>query len=234
MFTGLVETTARVVALTHRGSEARLSVAVALEAAQLGESISVSGVCLTVTRADEHGFDADVSSETLRVTTLGEKRTGHTLNIERSLRLGDRLGGHLVLGHVDGIGIVRSVEAAGEARRVVIAAPSSLMRYFSAKGSVTVDGASLTINRLLLGERAAREPSAGDGRGDADAFELMLVPHTLSVTTLGVLAVGARVNLEVDVLARYVGRMLDAAGVLPRTDGDSSLYDKLKTAGIAT
>lgn len=233
MFTGLVETTATVASIARRGNEARLAFSVdalalhALGLSQeagsaargsfvLGESISVSGVCLTVASFDDTGFSAHASEETLRVTTLGDYRPGQRVNLERSLALGERLGGHLVLGHVDGVGTVRAFEPNGEARRVVIAAKPELMRFFAPKGSVTVDGTSLTVNRL---------PSQ-------DCFELMLVPHTLAVTTLGGLSVGARVNLEVDVLARYVGRMLEAAGIVPAGSSDAALQSALKRSGF--
>ena len=211
MFTGIVETTARVRSLERVGSDARLVLEVALEDLVLGESISVSGVCLTVVSFDAASFAADVSVETLRVTTLGKLTPGAHVNIERSLRASDRFGGHLVLGHVDGVGSVLTREESG---RVVFEAPSALVRYLAPKGSVAIDGVSLTINRLV-------EPGG---------FDVMLVPHTLAVTTLSSLVVGASVNLEVDVLARYVARQLDYAGVVP--SGDASLAEALRRAGL--
>ncbi len=238
MFTGLVETTATVASIARRGSEARLAFSVdarwlaeragsaaggsvvrgSVERGSfvLGESISVSGACLTVASFDDSGFAAHVSEETLRVTTLGDLRPGQRVNLESSLALGERLGGHLVLGHVDGVGTVRACEPEGEARRVVIAAEPELMRYFAPKGSITVDGTSLTVNRLP----------------HADCIELMLVPHTLAVTTLGGLSAGARVNLEVDVLARYVGRMLEAAGIVRGASNDEALLATLERSGF--
>jgi riboflavin synthase len=214
MFTGIVETTARVRALERRGPDCRLALDVVLEDLELGESISVSGVCLTVAAVDDRGFSADLSAETLRVTTLGALTVGAGVNVERSLRLRDRLGGHLVMGHVDGVGSLRLIEPVGEARRVDFEAPAALARYLAPKGSVTVDGVSLTINALS-------EPSG---------FEVMLVPHTLAVTTLGGLAAGGRVNLEVDVLARYVARQLDYASSTEAPD--ASLKEALRRAGF--
>ena len=218
MFTGLVETTARVRSLVDRGPEARLTLDVGFdEAPALGASISVGGVCLTAVSCSAAGFAADVSRETLSCTTLGGLRADARVNIERSLKLGQRMGGHIVLGHVDGVGRVRDIAAVRDAKRVVVEAPDELQRYFAAKGSVTLDGVSLTINRLVA----------------PDAFELMLVPHTLEVTTLGQLSVGARVNVEADVLARYVARQLDCAGVTsPGGPKDAALMEKLREGGF--
>jgi riboflavin synthase len=185
---------------------------------ELGASIAVNGVCLTVTRIREGGFAADVSSETLSVTTLGGMGPGSRVNIERSLAVGDRLGGHLVLGHVDGVGEVRSIERVGDAWRIAVLAPDALARFIATKGSITVDGVSLTVNRV-----------------EGARFELMIVPHTFAVTTLGGWVVGTRVNLEVDVLARYVARQLDVLIPGRRQDAtpvsDESLLSKLKEAG---
>ena len=195
MFTGLVETVAEVRSLRRSGPEAQLVVAVELDAVELGESIAVSGVCLTVTRVLADGFQADVSSETLSLTTLGDLGNGSRVNIERATQLGGRMGGHMVLGHVDGLGVVSSFERVANAWRLLVTAPESLQRFLAAKGSVAIDGVSLTINRLVA-------PAS---------FEVMLVPHTLEVTTLKDLRAGKRVNLEVDVLARYVARQLECA-----------------------
>ncbi|MBM4358525.1 MAG: riboflavin synthase, partial [Deltaproteobacteria bacterium] len=181
-------------------------------------SIAVNGVCLTVIRVHDGGFDADVSSETLSVSTLGGMVPGRRVNVERSLAVGDRLGGHLVLGHVDGVGEVRAIERVGDAWRIAVAAPDALARFIAPKGSITVDGVSLTVNRV-----------------DGARFELMIVPHTFSVTILGGWVVGTRVNLEVDVLARYVARQLDVLFPGREVDGkhaaDESLLSKLKEAG---
>jgi riboflavin synthase len=220
MFTGLVETVAEVRSLDRRGPAVRIRLGVELADVELGESISTSGVCLTVTAVHHGGFEADVSVETLSVTTLGELRVGSRVNIERSSRLGDRMGGHLVLGHVDAVGTVKQFEAVGDARLLRVEAPEQLQRYLAPKGSIAVDGVSLTINQL-------RPPQD---------FEIMLVPHTLQATTLRSLQSGRRLNLEVDVLARYVARQLDCAGVTKPTqaDGqrDEALMDLLQQGGF--
>ncbi len=226
MFTGLVETTARVQSVERSGPDARIALSVPVDELcwprfKLGASVAVSGVCLTVTREREDGFDADVSAETLSLTTLGSLVTGDEVNIERSLKLGDPMGGHIVLGHVDGVATVRAVDAVGEARRIVIRPPAALVCFIAAKGSVCLDGVSLTVNRL----EAA-------GGGEEDDFELMLVPHTLQITILSGWATGSEVNLEVDVLARYV---LRGAEVDRRDDPqarDARLMDKLARGGL--
>ena len=183
MFTGIVQAVGRIVRLDPLEID---SGGLELSDVAVGDSIAVQGVCLTVTALTGKGFSADLSAETRRVTT-GLERAGAAVNLEKSLALGDRLGGHLVAGHVDGVGEVLS-HAEGVLR---VRAPRELARYVARKGSVCVDGVSLTVNRV-----------------EGDAFEVQLIPHTLDVTTLGRLAAGARVNLEVDLIARYVERMM--------------------------
>lgn len=156
----------------------------------LGESISVDGVCLTVAERLATSFLADVSVETLNVTTLGAKRAGARVNLEPALRAGDSLGGHWVSGHVDGVAEVLATAADARSLRVQLSAPRELARYIARKGSVTLDGVSLTVNEV-----------------DGAKFAINLIPHTLAVTTLGALAPGARLNLEIDLLARYVERL---------------------------
>ncbi len=197
MFTGLVQEVGEIRRLEPRngsgGADARLVVgfrAIERERLELGASICVDGVCLTVAQLDADGFAADVSGETLRVTTLGDKRAGHRVNLEPSLRAGDSLGGHWVSGHVDGVAEVVATERDAGSLRVSIAAPQPLARYIARKGSVTLDGVSLTVNEVH----------------DAQ-FSINLIPHTLEVTTLGSLAKGSRLNLEIDLLARYVERL---------------------------
>ena len=201
MFTGLVESTG-VVRELQRGQESlRVVIAARLEPRdrELGASVCVSGVCLTVVEADDESFAADVAFETLAVTTLGALEQGSSVNLEPSLRLGDALGGHMVSGHVDGVGALRAVEVRGESRECWFEAPEPLRRYIAVKGSITVDGVSLTVNRV-------------DERG----FMVGLIPHTLESTTLGAIVEGvrsgereqAKVNLEVDMLARYVERLM--------------------------
>ena len=197
MFTGIVQATGTLAALESRGGDARLTLRCpALEPASCreGDSIAVAGVCLTATALDEEGFSADVSAETLRLTTLGALRPGDAVNLERSLTLSTPLGGHLVTGHVDGLATVASRRPEARSVRFELEAPEALARYIARKGSVCLDGVSLTVNEV----RARR-------------FGVNIVPHTLAVTTLAGWRPGTRVNLEVDLVARYVER-LQAAG----------------------
>jgi riboflavin synthase len=186
MFTGLVSDTGRVAEL--EGGRLRVE-APALELAA-GDSVAVNGVCLTATAVEEDGFRADVMDETLRRSSLGSLRPGDTVNLELPLRAGDRLGGHFVQGHVDGIGTVESLTEEGFARVLRLGAPPDLLRYVVEKGSIAVDGVSLTVAEI-----------------DEDAFAVSLIPETLERTTLGELAPGRSVNLEVDVLAKYVEKL---------------------------
>lgn len=198
MFTGIVEAVGTVRSLEPVEDGARLVVdagALDLSDAVTGESIAVSGVCLTVTGFEASGFAADVSGETLNATMLGDLAPGATVNLERALRVGDRLGGHLVTGHVDGVGDVLGMAPAGESRQLTLRLPGELAQYVARKGSITVDGVSLTVNAV-----------------DGPRCEINLVPHTLSVTTLGRLETGKRVNLEVDLIARYLERQLTYRG----------------------
>ncbi len=214
MFTGLVQALGRVRRLDE-GAEARrieVEVSLAADARELGASVAVSGVCLTVVRADPQSFEADIAFETLERTTLGALRAGDAVNIEPSLRMGDPLGGHLVSGHVDGVGQIRSIEARGEARQIAVDVPPALRRYIAEKGSICIDGVSLTVNAV-----------------DAQGFWIGLVPHTLEVTTLGRMQVGTPVNLEVDLLARYVERILTVGGQGAR---EGLSMDKLAQAGF--
>lgn len=182
MFTGIVQAVGRIVRTNPLEVD---SASLDLAGVAVGDSICVQGVCLTVTAIKPRGFTADVSDETLRVTT-GLDRPG-AVNLEKSLAVGDKLGGHLVAGHVDGVGEVISRNGTEVALRL----PEALSQYIANKGSICVDGVSLTVNRV-----------------NGDEFEVNLIPHTLEVTTLSRLAPGARVNLEVDLIARYVERML--------------------------
>ena len=198
MFTGLIEGVGTLAARETRGGDARLRIAVGtlpFEGVQSGESISVNGTCLTVVAFDAGHFEADASNETLALTTLGALPVGRALNLERAMRPSDRLGGHLVSGHVDGVGTVRATRDDARAQRWSFAAPAPLRRYIATKGSVCVDGVSLTVNAV-----------------DGDGFEVALVPHTLAHTAFGETRVGDRVNLEVDLVARYVERLLQDRG----------------------
>ena len=200
MFTGLVETIG-VLRRRSGGAVARALIEASLGPLSLGESVSVSGACLTVDRLTPGGFECDLSAETLERTTLGALSPGARVHLERATPLGGRLGGHMVLGHVDGIGRVIERKPEGGAVRLGVRGPAELARFLAAKGSIAIDGASLTLNEVAA-------PAGG-----SVAFEVMLVPHTLGRTLLGELSPGAAVNLEVDVLARYVARQLEVSAI---------------------
>ncbi len=193
MFTGLVEDIATIVAANQRGTGTQLTIrtAIALAEVAVGDSIAVDGACLTAERIDGDCFVAVAARETLDKTTLSDARAGRRVHLERAMRLGDRLGGHLVQGHVDGVGDVVSVRPSGEARVLQFTVPAALTRYIAPKGSITLDGVSLTVNEIQ--ERTVR---------------VDLVPHTVAVTHLGGRKPGQRINVEVDVLAKYVERLL--------------------------
>ncbi|MET3929039.1 riboflavin synthase [Lysobacter soli] len=194
MFTGIIEGVGRLAALEHRGGDVRLTVDVGslpFDAVQLGESIAVNGVCLTVIEFDARSFAADASNETLALTTLGALAVGDAVNLERAMRPTDRLGGHLVSGHVDGLGRVERIEPDARAQRWRFSAPAPLLRYIAKKGSICVDGVSLTVNEV-------------DGAG----FDVALIPHTVAHTRFAHTQVGDAVNLEIDLVARYVERLL--------------------------
>jgi riboflavin synthase len=192
MFTGIVQSIGRIAELKPAGQSAAVTIdagGLDLGDVAIGDSIACNGVCLTVTKVFGGAFSVDVSHETLRVTA--GFAAGAAINLEKSLRLADRLGGHLVSGHVDGVGTVRSVKAVDGNRELTIAFPGELARYFARKGSATVNGVSLTVNAI-----------------DGNSFSVNLIPHTLKVTNLGELNKDSKVNLEVDLVARYVERML--------------------------
>lgn len=191
MFTGIVTDIGRLRSVERRG-DTRFTIETQYDTATvaLGASIACDGVCLTVVAKASGWFAVDASAETLGVTTLGDWQAGRTINLERALKVGDELGGHIVTGHVDGVGDVTATRAEGDSLRVSFAAPPALAPFIAVKGSITVDGVSLTVNEV-----------AGAN------FGVNLIPHTQQVTTLGGLAAGRRVNLEIDVLARYVSRL---------------------------
>jgi riboflavin synthase len=200
MFTGIVEELGEVVALERLNSSARLTIKgnVAADAAP-GDSIAVNGVCLTVTEVKDATFTADVMGETLKRSGIGGFSPGSAVNLERALRLSDRLGGHLVQGHVDGTGRIVSRRPGEQWELVRISLPNGLARYVTEKGSVAVDGVSLTVS--ALGETATGDPW----------FEVSLIPTTLALTTLGTKQPGDLVNLEVDMVAKYVEKLLDGS-----------------------
>ena len=196
MFTGIIQSTGRVTRSEPRGGDLRFSVVAPefdMSDVALGDSIAVSGCCLTVVEREGDTLAFDVSNESLALTTLDGLGMGDRVNLEKALRLSDRLGGHLVSGHVDGIGTIGTIVPDARSQRWRIVAPHGLMRYIAAKGSVCVDGVSLTVNAVT-----------GDG------FEVNLIPHTIEHTTFHDRGVGDRVNLEIDMLARYVERLLAA------------------------
>jgi riboflavin synthase len=191
MFAGIVSAVGRIVSAEPRGDGLRLRIQageLGLEDVKVGDSIAIAGICHTVIARSGVAFDIETSRATLDVTT--GLAAGREVNLEKSLRLADRIDGHLVSGHVDGVGTVTAFEELGASARLEIEAPAGLARYIARKGSITVDGVSLTVN-AVAGAR----------------FEVNVIPHTRAVTTLGGLAVGSRVNLEVDMLARYVERL---------------------------
>jgi len=202
MFTGIITDVGAVAALTRRGDlRARIRTGYDVAGVALGASIACDGVCLTVVdrgRADGAGwFAVDVSAETVSKSTLGDWAEGRRVNLERSLKVGDELGGHIVSGHVDGVGVVLETREEGDSTRVTVAAPPAVAPFLAPKGSIAVDGASLTVNEVADG-------------ADGAVFGVNLIPHTKGWTTFGDLVPGRRVNLEIDVLARYVARLREA------------------------
>ena len=194
MFTGIITDVGKVrsIQATDRDRRFEIDTGFDLATVDIGASISHAGCCLTVVEKGDHWFAVEVSGETLSKTTLDAWRAGTRINLERAAKLGDELGGHIVSGHVDGVGEVVSVAGDGGSHRVRIRVPRPLHRFIASKGSITVEGVSLTVNQV-----------------EDDVFGVNLIPHTWDVTTLGALKAGARVNLEIDMLARYLARFLE-------------------------
>ena len=217
MFSGIVEEMGAVQAVERGLAGAKLSILASaiLDDLQVGDSVSVSGACLTATKIEDQSFMVDVSTETLNCTILGKIAVGTPLNLERAMKLNARMGGHLVTGHVDGIGWLRAREQDGNAIYLTVEAPDDIMRYCVSKGSMTIDGISLTVN-------AVKGPS----------FSVAIIPHTAKVTTIGLKQIGDSVNLEADLIGKYVERLLQASGTLPTPQAPIIDKDYLKKRGL--
>lgn len=217
MFTGIVEEMGVIKALEHNPSETRLTILAStiLHDLAVGASVSVDGVCLTVVARNDQELSVDVSPETLSVTTLGKLATGRPVNLERAMKINERIGGHLVAGHVDGVGSIRDRRQEGTAMVLTIEAPKEVLRYCVSKGSITVDGISLTINEVS--ERS---------------LTVAIIPHTAKVTTLGLKHPGEPVNLESDLIGKYVERLLQARDHLPHQQAPTIDRDYLQKRGL--
>ena len=194
MFTGLIQAIGKISAIEKSGADQRIEIyseKLDFAKVKIGDSISVNGVCLTVTDLGDRRFSVDVSGETLSCTTMGELGTGHEVNLEQSLTPSSRLGGHFVSGHVDGVGLIEARREAGRSIRFTVSAPGALARYIAAKGSICMDGVSLTVNHVT-----------------GHKFDVNIIPHTLQETIIKHYKAGSRVNLEVDLIARYLERLL--------------------------
>ena len=191
MFTGIIEGLGTIKAIMPMagGSRMRIQADFPIEGLKIGDSIAVSGACLTAVTFERQTFEVDVSPETMGKTTLGQAKVGDKVNLEQALRFGDRLGGHLVSGHIDGVGVIRDKRPAANAVIFAFEVPESLARYIVAKGSIAVDGISLTVNAC-----------------DRTSFEVSIIPHTAKVTTVGFKKVGDRVNIETDMIGKYIER----------------------------
>ncbi len=217
MFTGIVEEMGAVASLekTLAGTRLTILASTVMSDLKIGDSVSVNGTCLTVVTKKEKEFAVEVSPETLSVTTLGGLAAGTPVNLERAMKLNERIGGHLVAGHVDGVGTIRSRKQEGNAIVFTIEAPPEILRYCIVKGSITVDGISLTINEVT-------------DRG----FSVAIIPHTAKVTTLGLKQVGDTVNLESDLIGKYVERLLQERGQLPSKPTPVIDKDYLQKRGL--
>lgn len=217
MFCGIVEEMGAIQAIDKGLMGAKFSIlaSLILEDLKVGDSISVSGACLTASQVGDMGFSVDVSTETLNCTTLGAIPVGTPVNLERAMKLNARMGGHLVSGHVDGVGILRGREQDGNAIQLTVEVPEEIIRYCVPKGSITVDGISLTIN--AVSDRSV---------------SLAIIPHTAKVTTMGLKQIGDAVNLESDMIGKYVERLLQASGALPATPAPVIDRDYLQKRGL--
>ena len=218
MFTGLIEMSGSLARLENNGPGVKLTIRASqamVSELTLGESVAVDGACLTVISMDGDTFAVDASAETMKVTTLGDRSVGDTVHLERALRAGDRLGGHIVSGHVDATGRIRSKNPLGTALTVAFDAPPEIVKYVIPKGSITIDGISLTVNGV-------------DERG----FDVVLIPHTQEIVRLHTKSPGDRVNLETDLIGKYVERMLLWSSSHPETAGGNVSIDLLTRSGF--
>jgi riboflavin synthase len=204
MFTGLIEDIGEIVQIGKKGDSFQISIKSCLDKISIGDSISVDGVCLTIVAVDKNLFTVEVSPETLERTTLSERKRGELVNLERALQLSDRLGGHLVTGHIDGTAIIKSITKKQNSIIIKITTPPEITRYLVVKGSVGLDGISLTVNEI-----------------QGNDFTVNIIPHTAQVTTIGKKRVGDRVNIETDLIGKYVEKFLLEAELIPKKKGES-------------
>lgn len=194
MFTGIIEACGEIAAVENQGGDCRLRInagGLDMSDVKLGDSIAIDGVCLTVVKYDSNSFEMDVSAESLDKTTLGGFKVGRRVNLEKAMQPSARLGGHIVSGHVDGVGTIESRQLVGESLRFRVRVPDALAKYIAIKGSVCIDGVSLTVNNV-----------------EGAVFEINIIPHTAEVTTIGEYQAGCKLNIEVDIIARYLERLL--------------------------
>jgi riboflavin synthase len=218
MFTGIIAAVGKVTAIKHNEKDITISVdanSLDLSDVKLGDSIANNGVCLTVTKLTKNGFDADLSNETLKRSGFSQIQTGFAINLEKAMQMNDRFGGHIVSGHVDGVGEVSSITPLGNALEYWITAPNELAKYIAEKGSITVDGISLTTNEI-----------------NGASFKLTIIPHTISETTMAHYVVGTKVNLEVDVIARYLERLMLGDKASENNEKKESTMDLLARSGF--
>lgn len=218
MFTGIIAAVGKVIAIKHNEKDITISVdanTLDLSDVKLGDSIANNGVCLTVTKLTKNGFDADLSNETLKRSGFSQIKTGFAVNLEKAMQMNDRFGGHIVSGHVDGVGEISSITPLGNAVEYWITAPNELAKYIAQKGSITVDGISLTTNEI-----------------NGASFKLTIIPHTISETTMAHYVVGTKVNLEVDVIARYLERLMLGDKASESHKQDQSTMDLLARSGF--
>lgn len=214
MFTGIIQAKGKVASLQHAGSDARLKIDTGkldLSDASLGDSIAVNGVCLTAVQLDNHAFEADVSGETLKRSSLGDLRAGSAVNLELAMLPTTRFGGHIVSGHVDGLAELIDISEQGQSIKMRFRLPDELGRYVAEKGSICIDGVSLTVNAVEGAE-----------------FEVNLVPHTMKETILDSYRAGSRVNIEVDIIARYLERMLQYDAQMDSSTNEDALVEKIR------